>query len=93
MCICVLILIPLFRDYEMPKDLQDFIKYLEYVATCYSIKLCCYQNYSHFIIFFPNPCYFHFFNTCIYNFISKCYDSLLFVIYLILTLFPLVKPL
>lgn len=52
MCICVLILIPLFRDYEMPKDLQDFIKYLEYVATCYSIKLCCYQNYSHFIIFF-----------------------------------------
>lgn len=52
MCICVLILIPLFRDYEMPKDLQDFIKYLEYVATCYSIKLCCYQNYSHFIYFF-----------------------------------------
>lgn len=54
MCICVLILIPLFRDYEMPKDLQDFIKYLEYVATCFTIKLYCYQNYSHFI-FFPNP--------------------------------------
>lgn len=35
MCKCVLIFIPHFRDYEMPKDLQDFIKYLEYVAICF----------------------------------------------------------